>query len=697
MPLQKLQFRPGIVREITSYTNEGGWHDGDRIRFRYGFPESLLGWEKYSDTAFLGTCRALLPWVTLSEDRYVGIGTHLKYYIAEGALYYDITPLRQTTAAGDVTFSAAANTLAANVAAVDETITLTSSTGFPEAGLIKINSEQIRYAQVSGNVLEGLTRGVNGTTAAAHSSTDAVTCATLTVSDTGHDALAGDFVTFSDAVSLGDQITAAVLNQEYEIQTIIDTSTYLVEARAEAALSSITTTSGIEGTPVFATTSDSGNGGSSVVGAYQINTGLDTTLTGTGWGAGTWGRGTWSSAASSLTTGDSLRIWSHDNFGEDLLINVRDGGIYYWDRSGGGLTSRAVALSDLSGASTAPTVEKKVIVSNVDRHVLAFGCDSEVNPGVQDPLLIRFSNQESVTNWKSEATNTAGDLRLGAGSEIITATETRQQILVFTDRALYAMQYLGPPFTFGINLISENITIQGPLTAIAVDDAVFWMGEGRFYMYQGSVQELPCAVRSYVFNDFNTTQAEKTTAALNSENYEIWWFYPSSSSQENDRYVVYNYMEKAWYYGTLARTAWVDRGILSNPLAASTDHYLYNHELGFNDGSTEPASPLNSFISSSPMDMGDGQQFTLIRRMIPDVSFRNSASDTPTVSVTTRVRNFPNSSFLKTVQSSVTDTTEQVNLRLRGRQFSLKVDCDATDVAWRLGSFRYGMQPDGDR
>jgi hypothetical protein len=509
--------------------------------------------------------------------------------------------------------------------------------------------------------------------------------------------LAGDFVTFSDAVSLGDQITAAVLNQEYEIQTIIDTSTYLVEARAEAALSSITTTSGIEGTPVFATTSDSGNGGSSVVGAYQINTGLDTTLTGTGWGAGTWGRGTWSSAASSLTTGDSLRIWSHDNFGEDLLINVRDGGIYYWDRSGGGLTSRAVALSDLSGASTAPTVAKKVIVSNVDRHVLAFGCDSEVNPGVQDPLLIRFSNQESVTNWKSEATNTAGDLRLGAGSEIITAAETRQQILVFTDRALYAMQYLGPPFTFGINLISENITIQGPLTAIAVDDAVFWMGEGRFYMYQGSVQELPCAVRSYVFNDFNTTQAEKTTAALNSENYEIWWFYPSSSSQENDRYVVYNYMEKAWYYGTLARTAWVDRGILSNPLAASTDHYLYNHELGFNDGSTEPASPLNSFISSSPMDMGDGQQFTLIRRMIPDVSFRNSASDTPTVSVTTRVRNFPNSSFLKTVQSSVTDTTEQVNLRLRGRQFSLKVDCDATDVAWRLGSFRYGMQPDGDR
>jgi hypothetical protein len=696
MPLQKLQFRPGIVRETTSYTNEGGWHDGDRIRFRYGFPESIRGWEKSSGRAFLGTCRALWPWVTLSGDRYVGVGTHLKYYIAEGGAYYDITPLRLTTAAGDVTFSAAANTLAANVAASDESLTLTSATGFPEAGLIKINSEQIRYAQVSGNVLEGLTRGVNGTTAAAHSSTAAVTCATLTVSESSHGALAGDFVTFSGAVSLGDQITAAVLNQEYEVQAVTSINAYLIEARAEALLTDITTTSGINATPVFATTSDSGNGGSSTVGAYQINTGLDTTITGTGWGAGSWSRGGWGSAASALTTGDSLRIWSHDNFGEDLLINVRDGDIFYWDRTGG-LTARAVALSDLSGASTAPTVAKKVIVSNLDRHVIAFGCDSETNPGVQDPLLIRFSDQESATDWKTEVTNTAGELRLGAGSEIITATETRQQILVFTDRALYAMQYLGPPFTFGVNLISENITIQGPLTSIAVDDTVYWMGDGRFYVYQGAVQELPCAVRSYVFDDFNTLQAEKTTAALNSQNYEIWWFYPSANSQENDRYVVYNYMDKVWYYGTLARTAWVDRGILSNSLAASTDHYLYNHELGFNDGSTEPAGPLNSFISSSPMDMGDGQQFTLIRRLIPDVSFRNSTSDTPAVSVTTRVRNFPNSSFLKTVQSSVTGTTEQVNLRLRGRQFSVKVDCDATDVAWRLGSFRYGMQPDGDR
>lgn len=696
MPLQKLQFRPGIVRETTSYSNEGGWRDGDRIRFRFGFPESIRGWEKASDKSFLGTCRALWPWVTLSGDRYVGVGTHLKYYISEGGAYYDITPLRLTTSAGDVTFTAAANTLASDVDAGDETLTLTDASGFPDTGLIKINSEQIRYAQVVGNDLQGLTRGANGTVVASHSSTDTVTCATLLVSHSSHGSLAGDFVTYSGAVTLGDQITAAILNQEYEVVVVLDTNSYLIEARAEAELSDITTSAGLDPTPVFATSSDSGDGGASVVGAYQINTGLDTTIVGTGWGAGSWSRGGWGSAATALTSGDRLRIWSHDNFGEDLLINARDDGLYYWDRTNG-LSARAVALSDLAGASAAPTVAKKIIVSNRDRHVLAFGCDPENNSGVQDPLLIRFSNQESVRDWAAQPTNTAGDLRLGAGSEIVTAVETRQQVLVFTDSALYAMQYLGPPFTFGVNLISENTTIQGPLTGIAVDDAVYWMGDGRFYVYQGAVQELPCAVRSYVFDDFNVLQAEKSTAALNSENYEIWWFYPSSGSQENDRYVVYNYMEKAWYYGTLARTAWVDRGILSDALAAAPDHYLYNHELGFNDGSTEPASPLNSYVASSPMDMGDGEQFTLVRRMLPDVSFRNSTASVPAVSITTSVRNFPGGNFLRAVQSEVNDTTEQVNLRLRGRQFSVRIDCGETDVSWRLGSLRYGLQPDGKR
>jgi hypothetical protein len=408
MPLTKLQFRPGINREITSYSNEGGWFDCDKVRFRYGFPEKIGGWLRLSATTFLGTCRALHPWVALDGSRYLGVGTHLKYYINEGGGYSDITPIRDTTAAGDVTFVAAANTLSAGISAVQTIIPLTSSTGFPPSGLIQIGSEQIRYATVTGNDLEGVTRGVNGTIPAAHLSAAAVDCATLTVSDTAHGALDNDFVTFSGAVSLGSQITAAILNQEYQIVSIVDVDSYLIEARAVASIPSITTSGGLNPTPVFADSSDTGDGGASVVGAYQINTGLDTTITGNGWGAGTWGRSTWGSGASLLVSGSQLRIWSHDNFGEDLLYNVRDGGIYYWDKSSG-TTARGVALSSLSGASSTPTIAKQIMVSDTDRHVIAFGCDSEADPGVQDPLLIRFSSQESLTDWAAQATNTAGD------------------------------------------------------------------------------------------------------------------------------------------------------------------------------------------------------------------------------------------------------------------------------------------------
>jgi hypothetical protein len=696
MPLTKLQFRPGINREITSYSNEGGWFDCDKVRFRFGFPEKIGGWLRLSATTFLGTCRALHPWVALDGSRYLGVGTHLKYYINEGGGYSDITPIRDTTAAGDVTFVAAANTLSAGISAVQTIIPLTSSTGFPPSGLIQIGSEQIRYATVTGNDLEGVTRGVNGTIPAAHLSAAAVDCATLTVSDTAHGALDNDFVTFSGAVSLGSQITAAILNQEYQIVSIVDVDSYLIEARAVASIPSITTSGGLNPTPVFADSSDSGTGGAAVVGAYQINTGLDTTITGNGWGAGTWGRGTWGSGASLLVSGSQLRIWSHDNFGEDLLYNVRDGGIYYWDKSSG-TTARGVALSSLSGASSTPTVAKQIMVSDTDRHVIAFGCDSEASPGVQDPLLIRFSSQESLTDWAAQATNTAGELRLGSGSQIVTAAETRQQILVFTDTSLYAMQYLGPPFTFGVQLISENITMGGPLTAMAVDDQVFWMGLSEFYVYNGAVQRLPCSVRDYVFEDMNLAQMEKVTAGLNSENSEIWWFYPSAASDENDRYVIYNYMEQAWYYGTLARTAWLDRGIEEFPIAAAPDHYLYNHEFGFDDGSTSPASAINAFVSSSPLDLADGQQFTFVRRLLPDVSFRNSSAPVPSIDITTRVRNFTGASFLSTTTSEIGAATDQVHLRLRGRQVSIEVASDETGVAWRLGSLRYDLQPDGRR
>ena len=707
MPLTKLQFRPGINKETTSYSNEGGWFDMDKVRFRYGFPEKVGGWEKTSSTYFLGTCRALHPWVSLAGDRFIGVGTHLKYYINEGGAYQDVTPIRLTTSAGDVTFNASANTLSASVAIGDTSLDLTSSLGFPSAGVIKINSEIIRYASISGNSLLGLERGFDSTTEAAHSSSAAVTCATLIVTDTAHGCENNDFVTFSGTATLGDQITATVLNQEYQISSIVNDNSYLIEAREVASLNSITTPDGYDPTYVFATTSDSGNGGSSVVGAYQINTGLDTTLGGSGWGAGTWARGTWGSGASISTAVDSLRIWSHDNFGEDLLMNVRDGGIYYWDKSANaGVTfGRAVELSSLGGANTTPTIAKKVLVSDRDRHIIAFGCDSQDNIGTQDPLLIRFSSQESLTDWASTSTNTAGDLRIGSGSEIVTAVETRQQVLVFTDVSLHAMQFLGPPFTFGINTLSENITIAGPLAAIAIEDNVFWMGAEEFYVYGGAVQRLPCSVRDYVFSDINSDQIEKVTASTNTAFSEIWWFYPSSSSTENDRYVVYNYEQQIWYYGTLARTCWLDRGVETFPIAASTDNALYYHELGTDDGSTIPASGITAFIESSQMDIGDGDQFVFLRRLIPDMTFRDSTNQTPQATMTLKARNYPGGAYLQTNSKTVEKTasvpveqfTDQVNVRLRGRSFAFKIETTDTGIAWRLGSPRVEIQSDGMR
>lgn len=704
MPLTKLQFRPGINRETTSYSNEGGWFDMDKVRFRFGFPEKIGGWQKTSGTYFLGTCRALHPWVALQGERYLGVGTHLKYYINEGGAYNDITPIRVTTAAGDVTFSASATTLGANVAVGDTTITLTNGTGFPETGVIKVNDEVIRYASISSNTLSGLDRGFNGTTEASHLSGDSVTCSTVRVFAAGHGAEDNDFVTFSGAATLGDIITADVLNQEYQISHKVSSDEYLIEARAAESMATITTTTGYTPTYVFATTSDIGSGGASVVGAYQINTGLDTTITGTGWGAGTWSRGAWGSAANLAATGQTLRIWSHDNFGEDQLINVRDEGIYYWDKSNG-TSTRAVELSSLAGANTTPTIAKKILVSDRDRHIIAFGCDPQNNIGTQDPLLIRFSSQESLTDWASTPTNTAGDLRLGSGSEIVNAIETRQQVLVFTDTSLHAMQYLGPPFTFGINLVSENTTIAGPLAAVAVEDNVFWMGAEEFYVYGGTVQRLPCTVRDYVFSDINEGQLEKVTAGTNTAFSEVWWYYPSANSTENDRYVVYNYQQQIWYYGTLSRTCWLDRGVENYPVAAGTDHVLYYQEFGLDDGSQTPAAAIPAYIESSQMDIGEGDQFTFLRRLIPDVTFRDSTNETPQATMTLKARNFPGGAYLqsnsklveKTASVPVEQFTDQVHVRLRGRSFAFKIESSETGVAWRLGSPRVEIQPDGMR
>ena len=626
MPLTKLQFKPGINRDITSYSNEGGWYDCDKIRFRFGYPEKMGGWEKYASGTYLGTARALHNWVALDGANYLGIGTHLKYYIEEGQSLNDVTPIRATTSAGDVTFAA-----------------------------------------------------TSGST-------------TITVTDTSHGAQQNDFVTFSGAVSLGGVITALVLNKEYQIDRVVDADSYEITSA------------------VAADGSDTGNGGASTVGTYQINVGLDTTVGGLGWGAGTWGRDGWGDAASSgLSTTTQIRFWSHDNFGEDLLINPRDSFIYYWDKSNG-TSTRAVELSTTSGTKTSvPQLCKQVLVSDLDRHVIAFGADglgassgATQGDGIQDPLLIRFSSQENPIDWYPTTTNTAGDLRLGAGSTFVQAVETKREILVWTDTALNSMRFIGPPFTFGIQQLASNITISGPNAAVGTEDVVFWMGIDTFYVYAGQTQQLPCSVKDYVFTDFNIEQREKVFAGVNSEFSEVFWFYPSAESDDNDKYVVYNYSEKVWYYGDLSRTAWIDRGTKFYPIAAG-DQYLYNHEFGYDDD----GSAMDSYIESAAIDIGDGDKFAYINRLIPDLTFTGStALSSPQATFTVKARNFPGASFdddvvsgdaVRTASSPVETYTNQLFLRSRGRSFALRVSSDAVGAKWKLGSPRIDIRQDGRR
>jgi hypothetical protein len=634
MPLSKLQFRPGVNQEITSYSNEGGWRDCDKIRFRFGYPEKIGGWEKYTASTYQGSARALHNWIALDGSNYLGIGTHLKYYIEEGQGLNDITPIRATTAAGDVTFAA----------------------------------------------------------------TDGST--TITVTDTAHGAFENDFVTFSGAVSLGGVITADVLNKEYQVVRVVDADSYEVTS-AVAANSSDT---GDGSAPAGGT-----GGTNNTVGTYQINTGLDTSVGGTGWGAGTWSRDGWGDAASSgLTTTNQIRLWSHDNFGEDLIINARDSNIYYWDKTNN-LSTAAVELSTLSGKKTSvPQIAKQVLVSDQDRHVIAFGCDglnssasANQGDGTQDPLLIRFSDQENPLVWYPAVTNTAGDLTLGAGSTFMQAVETKREILVWTDTALNSMRFIGPPFTFGLQQLASNITIMSPNAAVATEDVVFWMGIDNFYVYAGQTQQLPCTVKDKVFLDFNFEQADKVVSGINSEFSEVFWFYPSASSSDNDRYVVYNYGEKVWYFGSLARSAWIDRGVRTYPIAAGSS-YLYNHEFGYDDD----GSAMNSFIESAAIDIGDGDQFSYIRRVIPDLTFNGSTNlSSPQATFTVKARNFPGATFdntasgdaIRTASSPVETYTNQLHLRARGRSFALRVESEALGAKWKLGSPRIDIRPDGRR
>ncbi len=519
------------------------------------------------------------------------------------------------------------------------------------------------------------------------SATDGST--TITATDSSHGAVIGDFVTISGAVSLGGNITASVLNQEHEIVSVPTSDTYTFTASATA------------------NSSDTGNGGSGVDGEYQINVGLDVYVPSTGWGASGWGEGTFGSS-SALSFATQLRLYSHDNFGEDLVFNPRNGGVYYFDTSGG-TSNRAVSLSDLSGANLPPTVALQVLVSDIDRHVLCFGADPIVGSsrsGTIDPMLIAFSDQEDITQWEPLPTNTAGSLRLSAGSSIIGALRARQETLVWTDTSLYSLSFVGQPFTFGVNLVNEGVGLVGPNAAVNTPKGIFWMDKKGFYSYTGQVQSLPCSVLNYVFNDINDTQSFQIFAFSNKAFDEVGWFYCSSGQTNIDRYVVYNYNENTWSIGQLSRNAWLDEGVFDKPIAthelSSNTSCIFNHEVGNDD---DGSAMQNVFIESSDFDIGEGDMFQHISRVIPDVKFIGTGSlgsSGQQLDFVLKKRNFPGESLTTVSTSACFSNTTKLDTRLRGRQAVLRVqsnddDTNVTGMSFRLGATRLDIKPDGKR
>jgi hypothetical protein len=624
MPLTKFQFKPGINKEETDYSNEGGWVDGNKIRFRKGRVEKIGGWEKASPNTYLGSARALHSWISLGSSRFLGLGTTSKYYIESGGIFNDVTPIRATTTNGIV------------------------------------------FAATNGSNI-------------------------ITATDSDHGAVVGDSVTISGAATLGGLITATVLNQEQVITAVPTVNTYTFTATATA------------------NGSDTGNGGSGVDGAYQINVGLDEYVSSTGWGANNWGAGTFGSS-SAISASGQLRLWTHDNYGEDLIINPRGGGIYRW-KENNGLSTRALELSGISGANLVPTVGLQVITSETDRHLIVLGADPIVDgarTGAIDPMLVAFSDQENELQFEPLASNTAGDLRLSSGSLIIGGLKSRQEVLIWTDTSLYSMTFIGPPLTFAVNLINEGAGLVSPKAAINAPAGVYFMSKNAFYNYNGAVQKLPCTVQDYVFSDLDLGQAFKCHATLNSAFSEVWFFYPSieDGTGEISRYVIYNYEENSWSIGSLIRYAWLDTGIEDKPLATtsvSSSNYLYSHETGFND---DTESMDNVFVESADLDVGDGENFAFVKKVIPDIKFVSTTGtdQTPAINFVLKQRDYNGDSLTTASTTQVTDTSTYASLRSRSRQVVLRFESDddnsesnRKNYKWRLGATRLDVSPSGRR
>ena len=712
MPLQKLQFRPGVNREGTTLANEGGWYDCDKVRFRSGFPEKIGGWAALSYNTFLGTCRSLWNWVTLKSANLLGVGTNLKFYIENGGFYYDITPIRLNT---------------------------TNTTTF---------------AATNGSVV-------------------------ITVVDTGASGIqAGDFVTFSSAVSLGGSITATVLNSEFQIQSVLSGTSYTITSPVAAnasdsgdggaatdaayqlntgpAINTVGTGWGVSpwGGYIDGTSSSTLNGAinSSVTTITVASTSTFTTAGGilidseyitytgktstdfTGCVRGTNGTTAashsngalvvqstnfsgWGVAfAGASTVPVQLRLWSQANFGEILLFNPRGGALYDW-APGAGVTPAYGTRGTVVSGTYVPSKINEILVSDQSRIVIAFGCDEAGTYGATafDPMLIRWTAQESYTDWDpTDITTTAGFLRLSHGSQIIGALQTRQEINIWTDAAIYSMQFIGPPLVWQITLLADNISITSQNAMATASGVVYWMGVDKFYIYSGRVETLPCSVRTYIFNDINREQFGQIQAGTNEGYSEVWWFYCSANSDVIDRYVIFNYLDRVWYYGALDRTAWLDSPLRPFPMAATSGNLIVYHEAAVDDGSTNPPSPISCYVQSSDFDINDGHNYGFVWRIIPDITFDGSnttAATTvnPAVQFTVRPRQNPGSGYgvspsptVKSAQSyagqttyTVQQFTEIVYSRIRGRQMAFKVSSDTIGTQWQLGVPRIDVRPDG--
>ena len=618
MPLTKLQIAPGIDKQNTEYGAEGKWVDCDNVRFRYGLPEKIGGWEKVTSDALVGATRAILTYSDLSGVKYAIYGTNKKLYAYSENSYADITPTRAT---GSITQFETVNT-----------------------------------------------------------------SSTVIVTDADHGALIGDFVTISSVSGAVGGLSQANLQGEFEILTVPSSSTYTIEAPANASASATTGTA---------------------TATYQINTGAAVALFGYGWGAGTWSTSTWNTTREGLTGGEGVLLqsakWALDNWGEDVLALQFDGGLFYWDTSAG-LSSNLASTTEVTGS---PTKSRFMLVSGDDRHVICFGTETTIGTtSTQDNMFIRWSDQESTTDWTPTATNTAGSQRLTDGNQINAAVRSRGAILIYTDTALYQMQFIGPPFTFGFKQLGSNCGAVGINAAVDVSGIAFWMGNDSFFQFDGAVKKIPCSVQDYVFDDINNNALGDVFCAVNSDFNEVIWFYPSKNSTQIDRHVTYNYEENLWYIGTLSRSSWADRGVYPNPYAAEFDSsdttatistingvkegrtFVYAHEEGVNDD----GSAMNCHIESGDIDIADGDQFISISRFIPD--FKNQVGN---VDVTVKSRAYPTTSQTTHGPFEIATTTTKQDTRIRGRQLALRVSSDAVDDKWRYGTLRFDGKPDGMR